>query len=371
MLQVKISQLMEGLVVFKDLVIQSHKGPYSVSFSESPISNVSELYEGEAHYIIDANVARLYKTELFDILEHPNTITIKATERNKSIDKIIPIFEQLVENKVRRDHVLIAIGGGIIQDITCFIASTLLRGVPWYLIPTTLLAQADSCIGSKSSINLTDTKNIIGTFNPPQKIFIHSCFLDTLDNKEIHSGIGEIIKVHAIDGASAYDNLTNDFDKLYSDRTTLLKYIQAALLIKKDYIEKDEFDAGIRNIFNYGHSFGHAIESATNYSVPHGIAISIGMDMANYISMQQGKLSKKHYQRMHPILRKNYANYASTPIPLDALLSALKKDKKNKGDMLGLIFPIGENADIQRIYIPSDDAFVVQCKMFLLAMAEE
>ena len=152
---------------------------------------------------------------------------------------------------------------------------------------------------------------------------------------------------------------------------TLLKYIQAALLIKQDYIEKDEFDAGIRNIFNYGHSFGHAIESATNYAVPHGIAVSIGMDMANYISMQQGKLSKKHYQRMHPILRKNYANYASTLIPLDALLSALKKDKKNKGDMLGLIFPIGEKADIQRIYIPCDDTFVGQCEKFLSAIAEE
>ena len=361
---------MEVLVVFEELVIQSHKGPYSVSFSELPMSSVSELYEGEAHYIIDANIARLYKSELSDVLEHPNTIIIEATERNKSIDKTIPIFEKLVENKVRRDHVLLAIGGGIIQDITCFIASTLLRGVPWYLIPTTLLAQADSCIGSKSSINLADTKNILGTFNPPKKIFIHTSFLDTLDNKEIYSGIGEIIKVHAIDGVSSYDKLTNDFDKLYSDRTTLLKYIQAALLIKQKYIEKDEFDSGIRNIFNYGHSFGHAIESATNYAVPHGIAVSIGMDMANYISMEQGKLSKEHYQRMHPILSKNYENYANTTIPLDALLSALKKDKKNKGDLLGLIFPIGDNADIQRVYIPSDDAFVAQCETFLSQIGE-
>lgn len=368
MLPDKILRLMEVLVVFEELIIQSHKGPYTVTFSESPISGVSGLYEGESHYIVDANVARLYKKELSDILGHPNTIIIEATEKNKSIEKTIPVFESLVENKVRRDHVLIAIGGGIIQDITCFIASTLLRGVPWYLIPTTLLAQADSCIGSKSSINLGDTKNILGTFNPPKKIFIHSSFLDTLEKKEIQSGIGEVIKVHAIDGLSAYDKLADDFDKLYSDRTTLLKYIQSALLIKQYYIEKDEFDCGIRNIFNYGHSFGHAIESATNYAVPHGIAVSIGMDMANYISMQQGQLSKGHYQRMHPILRKNYENYADTPIPLKGLLSALKKDKKNKGDMLGLIFPIGDKAEIQRIQVQPDDAFIAQCEQFLTEM---
>jgi len=362
---------MEALHVFDLLEIQSHKGPYSVSFFEYPISNISGLYEGEAHYIIDANVARLYKSELSDVLEHANTIIIVATEKNKSIEKIIPIFEELVENQVRRDHVLIAIGGGIIQDITCFIASTLLRGVPWYLVPTTLLAQADSCIGSKSSINLGETKNILGTFNPPQKIFVHSNFVNTLDNKEIQSGIGEIIKVHAIDGVASYDKLTSDFDKLSLDRTILLNYIQAALLIKQKYIEKDEFDSGIRNIFNYGHSFGHAIESATNYAVPHGIAVSIGMDMANYISMEQGRLPREHYERMRPILRKNYENYADTQIPLDGLLSALKKDKKNKGDMLGLIFPVGDKAEIQRVFIPADETFVTQCEAFFARMDKQ
>lgn len=361
---------MGGLVVFKELVIKSHKGPYSVCFSESPVSNVSELYEGDAHFIIDQNIARLYSSELADVLGRPNVIIIEAIEKNKSIEKTISIFEQLVQNKVRRDHVLVAIGGGIIQDITCFIASTLLRGVPWYFLPTTLLAQADSCIGSKSSINLGDTKNILGTFYPPKNIFIHSSFLDTLDEKEIQSGIGEIIKVHAIDGILSYDKLTNDFDKLYSDRTVLLEYIQAALLIKQEYIEKDEFDGGIRNIFNYGHSFGHAIESATNYVIPHGIAVSIGMDMANYISMEQGKLPKEHYQRMHSILRKNYMSYADTPIPLSALILALRKDKKNKGDMLGLILPIGNKAEIQRVFISPDKYFLSQCEAFILSIGQ-
>ena len=111
------------------LVIQSHRGPYSVIFDQTLLSNPARLLDGEPHFLIDANVARLYKTELHDILDHPNAIVIEATEENKSIENTIPVFERLVSNRIRRDHTLVAIGGGIIQDITCFIASTLLRGI--------------------------------------------------------------------------------------------------------------------------------------------------------------------------------------------------------------------------------------------------
>lgn len=352
----------------EQMVIQSHKGPYTVSFGDTPLPDVQGLADGESHFLIDANVAKIYKDTLNDILKHPNTIVIEATEKNKSIGKIIPVFERLVQNQVRRDHRLIAIGGGIIQDITCFIASTLLRGVPWSFVPTTLLAQADSCIGSKSSINLGDTKNILGTFNPPQKIIIHAGFLDTLERKDIQSGVGEIIKVHAIDGIAAHDRLTAEFDQLFTDRSVLLRYIRSALLIKQRFIEQDEFDQGIRNIFNYGHSFGHAIESATQYTVPHGIAVTIGMDMANQIATKRGILPEEHYCRMNPILRKNYEDYANKPIPIDVMLSALMKDKKNTSTMLGLIFPVGSDAKIQRVQVPPDDEFRSQCEQFVAGL---
>lgn len=350
------------------LVIQSHKGHYSVSFDEALLQHPGCLMEGEPHFLVDANVARLYASHLHDILAHPNVIIIEATEGNKSLEKIIPVFERLVQNRVRRDHILVAIGGGIIQDITCFIASTLLRGLPWRFVPTTLLSQADSCIGSKSSINLGDAKNILGTFNPPQQIFVDTGFLDTLEHKEIQSGVGEIVKVHVIDGASSFDRLAADFDQLFTDRAVLLKYIRSALLIKQRFIEKDEFDQGIRNIFNYGHSFGHAIESATDYAVPHGIAVAMGMDMANHIAAARNLLPEAHYHRMHGILRKNYGDYAKTPIPLDAMLSALMKDKKNTSTMLGLIFPVGEDAAVQRVHVPPDDIFRTQCADFLAGL---
>lgn len=352
----------------EELVVQSHTGPYSVRFDEGAFDERAVLDE-HAHYLVDANVARLHKAGLAGVLAHRNTIIIEATEENKSIERTIPVFEKLVGNNVRRGQSLVAIGGGIVQDMACFIATTILRGIPWRFVPTTLLAQADSCIGSKSSINLGATKNIIGTFYPPRDVIINAGFLDTLERKELQSGIGEILKVHVIDGAASFDKLASDFDQLLENRGVLQRYIRAALSIKRRYIEEDEFDRGVRNIFNYGHSFGHAIESATNYGIPHGIAISIGMDMANHVAADRGMLPRPHVGRMHGTLRRNYESFARTPIPREAMFGALMKDKKNTATMLGLILPVGETADVQRVQVPPDDAFREQCTRFLTDLA--
>jgi len=346
-------------------VIQSHRGPYTVFFDDTLVSDPARLLGNEAHFLIDANVARLYRSDLRVIIEHPNAILVEATEENKSIEKTIPVFHRLVANEVRRGQTLVAIGGGIIQDICCFIASVLLRGLSWRFVPTTLLAQADSCIGSKSSINLGATKNILGTFNPPQEVLICARFLETLEPKDMRSGIGEILKVHAIDGVDAFDRMASEFDRILFDRSTLQRYIRSALHIKQRFVEEDEFDLGVRNVFNYGHSFGHAIESAAQYSVPHGIAVSIGMDMANYIAAERGLLPREHYVRMHVPLRSNYDAYAHVSIPVDAMFAALMKDKKNTSTMLGLILPVGDRASIRRIQLPPDDGLRSQCGQFL------
>jgi 3-dehydroquinate synthase len=352
------------------LDILSNRGLYSVIFEKSVLNIPAFKFDGTEHFLIDAKVACLYKKDLADLLKYPHTIVIDATEENKSVEQVIPVIEQLLANKVRRDHSLIAIGGGIIQDITCFIASILLRGLTWKFIPTTLLAQCDSCIGSKSSINLGTTKNILGTFNPPAEIFVCSEFLNTLEHKDILSGIGEILKVHAIDGRVKFDQIASDYDELLTDRSMLLRYIRNALNIKKRFIEVDEFDRGIRNIFNYGHSFGHAIESATGFRIPHGIAVAMGMDMANNIAVQRKLLPDAHYQRMHGVLKKNYAIYASAVIDNDRLISALMKDKKNVDTKLTLIFPLGDDAKIERVQVDSDEAFYNQCGKFLMSISK-
>jgi 3-dehydroquinate synthase len=346
------------------LTIQSHRGPYEAIFCEDLITEINSLYSDEVHFLIDSNVARIYGEDLYKVLASKNTILIEATEENKSIEKIIPIIEKLVENNVRRTHMLVAIGGGIVQDITCFIASSILRGVSWTFIPTTLLAQADSCIGSKSSINLAKTKNILGTFNPPKKVYVYSDFLQTLKAKDIQSGIGEIIKVHIIDGIDAFNKLSEDFEMIFNNSSILIKYIQSALIIKKRYIEEDEFDRGIRNIFNYGHSFGHALESTTNYKIPHGIAVSIGMDLANYISCKKGFISNSNFQRMRDVLRKNYEGYLNISISLKGMIEALKKDKKNTSSRLSLILPYGDNVVIKKFEISLNQEFISQCNSF-------
>ena len=341
-------------------VIQSHKGPYSVQFDDTLLSEPARLLEGEPHFLVDANIARLYHGALSAILGHSRTIVIDATEDNKSLQRTVPVFERLVHNQVRRDHRLVAIGGGIVQDIACFAASTLLRGLPWWFVPTTLLAQADSCIGSKSSINLGATKNILGTFNPPERIYVDSNFLATLDEKDMRSGLGEIAKVHAIDGTTAFDQLADEFDCLLSSASTLRRYTESALRIKQRYIEEDEFDRGIRNVFNYGHSFGHAVESASSYAVPHGIAVAVGMDLANSIAVKRGALPAAHHNRMHRTLRKIYGNYHRVSVPPEAVWSALMKDKKNTSAALGLILPTGADAAITRVMVPPDATFRAQ-----------
>ena len=278
--------------------IQSHKGIYTVEFDDACIEGFADWDFDTTHFILDRKVAQLYQEQLQPILEAPSVLLLDALETNKSVEKLPDYIEFLVDKKIRRNHTLVAIGGGIMQDITSFLAATLLRGVEWLFFPTTLLSQADSCIGSKSSINCRGTKNILGTFTPPQKIYLSTTFLTTLELRELKSGVGEMLKVHAIAGPHDFQSIADDYDGLFSDSETMMKRIRRSLEIKKEYIEKDEFDKGPRLVFNYGHSFGHAIESATGFAIPHGIAVSIGCDMANYCAAKLGVCGEKIWKDM-------------------------------------------------------------------------
>lgn len=357
---------MEGLPVFEPLKIKSYKGEYQADFHK----DISFAFFENAsldryHFIIDKAVATLYSKQLEIILNAPSVLLIEATENNKSLEQFPLYVEHLVKNKVRRDHKLIAIGGGIIQDITCFLAATLLRGLNWWFYPTTLLSQADSCIGSKSSINCGGSKNILGTFTPPDKIYIFTEFLTTLSSSDMRSGIGEMLKVHAIKNADAFDLITKDYDQLQTDQEILLKYLRRSLEIKKQIIEQDEFDQNIRNMMNYGHTFGHAIESATEYKIPHGIAVTIGMDMANYIAYEFDHTEKNHFDRMHPILKKNYEDFISHPIPIEPFIFAIAKDKKNIGKSEITAILLDKNAILTKKYIENNAFFQKKCEDYL------
>ena len=344
------------------LVVQSHQGPYSAEFA-------AELFPGVAadgpqrHYIIDSKIAEIYRRELAGVLASKSVLLVEARESNKSLEHMPDYVTHLLQRGIKRGHVVVAIGGGIIQDITCFIGAVLLRGVDWHFYPTTLLAQADSCIGSKSSINVGLFKNVVGTYTPPRRIVISRAVLATLPEVEIRSGIGEMLKVHLIAGPAAFDQIAADYDRIASDAAIMQKYIIRSLEIKRGIIEQDEFDRGIRNVMNLGHSFGHAIESATNFGIPHGVAVTIGMDMANYTAVRLGRMSQTHFDRMHPTLRKNYRGYETTAIPFDGFLAAIGKDKKNTDAKLGLILP-DAGAIPRRVECANDPAFQDGCREY-------
>jgi len=354
---------MEDSPVSERLVIQSHKGPYAVEFSDDAFAGVSA--DGpQRHYVIDARVAELYGTQLATVLASKSVLIVEAKEGNKSLERAPEYVTHLLGRGIKRGHVLVAIGGGIVQDITCFLAAVLLRGVEWHFYPTTLLAQADSCIGSKSSINVGAFKNVVGTYTPPARIILSTAVLASLPEVEIRSGIGEMLKVHVIAGPAAFDRIAADYDKIVTDPAVMRAYILWSLEIKKTIIEQDEFDRGIRNVMNLGHSFGHAIESATNFGIPHGVAVTIGIDMANFIAVRLGRMEKRHFERMHPTLRLNYRGFERTEIPVDGFFAAIAKDKKNTDAKLGLILPDSE-AIPRRVECANDERFRADCREYL------
>lgn len=351
--------------MFDMLTIQSHKGPYSVAFIDDFAREITQRNSAGRHYLIDRKVAELYGEALAAVIKSPSVLLIDAVENNKSLEMMPQYVDHLVRHGLRRDHTLVAIGGGITQDITCFLAATMLRGVPWEFWPTTLLAQADSCIGSKSSINTAGAKNILGTFTPPQAIFLDVAFLKTLDARDVCSGVGEMLKVHVIDGLDSFALINAHYDRLFIDAKEMRRFIKRSLEIKKAYIERDEFDVGPRNIFNYGHTFGHAIESATHFDIPHGIAVSIGIDMANFVSARLGVGKEEYFNAVHGVCRKNYAGFENVDVPLQLFIEAILKDKKNVGEQSVTLILLGADGKLSKNPYPADATFTTLCDEYL------
>lgn len=304
--------------------------------------------------IVDSGVFDIYRTRIKDALEGKECIILEASEQNKTIGKSKELIEKLVERGVRRNQKLIAVGGGVIQDIVGFAASILYRGVPWVFFPTTLLAQADSCIGSKTSINLGGKKNLVGTFYPPAHIYIDTAFLDSLSVDDVKSGIGEMLHFYLYAGGPYADKVIAQYETLIKDRTLFSAYIAESLAIKKSVVEIDEFDKGERNKFNYGHTFGHALESVTDYGIKHGQAVTVGMDIANFLSWKEGLMNESVFKNLHKLLAVNFPTYPLKNINLERYMNALAKDKKNIGANIGCILAEGPGRLIKK-QIPADE----------------
>jgi 3-dehydroquinate synthase len=241
------------------LTIKSRAHDYTVeSYADLGAELAAIAGRDRALWLVDQRMAKLYAPVITPFAPAERTVLIEATERNKSFEVLAPVFLELLQRGLKRDGLLVVIGGGVLQDIGCFIASVLFRGLRWELVPTTLLAQADSCIGSKSSINIGTYKNQIGTFYPPHCVRLTSTVLATLPPDEIRSGFGEVIKLQLLAGDPGFRELMADLQDFRSQPELLAKWVGRSLAVKQPYIEADEYDRGIRNLLNYGHTFGHA-----------------------------------------------------------------------------------------------------------------
>jgi 3-dehydroquinate synthase len=281
-------------------------------------------------------------------LPRDRLLLLEATEDAKSYAALEPVFLGLLTKGLNRSGSLVVIGGGVLQDIGCFIASVLARGIRWQLLPTTLLAQADSCIGSKSSINIGRYKNQIGTFYPPHRVLLVPEFLRTLPFDEIRSGLGEVIKLQLLSSERGFDELMADlgsFDRSSADdRSKLLaRWVGRSLDVKQPVIEADEFDRGPRLLLNYGHTFGHAFESVTDFAIPHGIAVVLGMLTATFLSASVGMVPSGHAAALSRMLAPWHEPHSTAlrTVAMDDLLAALARDKKNSSVGLTCILTRG------------------------------
>ena len=305
--------------------IKSSIRNYTVEFSNNFIKSIDQIYN-DGDIIIFDNILYTPELDKYRCIQLYN-----VTEQTKDFNNISTIINYII-GKFNKKNKLIAIGGGITQDVVGFISSILFRGVEWIFYPTTLLAQGDSCIGGKTSINFNTYKNQLGNFYPPYKVIVCNEFLDTLTKIDIKSGLGEMLHFFLVSSKADYDFFIknqHDFKKL----TT------RCLDIKRSYIEIDEFDKNERLILNYGHTFGHAIEAVTNNEIAHGIAVSVGMDVANFISYKKGYITYELFNRIQKTLS---SIYYDVKLPnTEQLIIALKKDKKNISNKLNCVLTKG------------------------------
>ena len=304
------------------LTIKSTLTDYTVNFTDE-LSEIEKIIDQPNTILfIDHNVQELYPS-----LRRSGMIVIEAQESTKTLQGCYKLLEALAERKANIKTHLIVIGGGIVQDVVGFCASIYCRGLEYTLIPTTLLAQADSCIGGKTSINFNDRKNLLGTFFPPKEIVICSKFISTLTKRDYISGLGELFKFHILQGKM----------KSFDSDGDVLKMIYDGLKYKADILARDEFDKGERKFLNYGHTFGHALESISEHAVPHGIAVIIGCLIAVNIAIEQGYEVQDYVETSAYASKLVYESGVEIKeewFDSKRLLEITKSDKKSTGELV-------------------------------------
>lgn len=298
---------------------------YDVLIEEGILSSIDKYIDKDKELVIitDSNIPRIYLDTISSKLNNPLAIFVPQGETSKSIEIAYQLINDMIAHKVTRAATVIALGGGVIGDLAGFVASIYMRGIDFIQIPTTLLAQIDSSVGGKVGVNAANMKNAIGSFKQPSLVLIDPLVLETLDQKQISNGLAEMIKYGLIASKSLFkDLLEKDIFK------NIEQYIYECVSIKTDFVISDEFDLGQRQLLNYGHTIGHAIEQESHYKLLHGESISIGMVlMAN---------NESFYEDLLQVLEK-YNLPTSHTLNKEKLYEYIVTDKKVKGKILNLI----------------------------------
>ncbi len=295
--------------------------------------------------ISDDQVAGLYGEPLMRSLSanglHAEMITFPHGEASKELATITTLARQLAKNGFDRGDALIALGGGVTGDITGFLASVYMRGIPFVQVPTTLLAQVDSSVGGKTGVDIPEGKNLIGTFYQPQAVYIDPDVLSTLPEQEFLGGLAEVIKYGIIRDKEFFDFLAVNCKAILALKdSALMPLIARCCKIKAQVVEEDEREGGLRRILNFGHTIGHAVEAASNFTLIHGLAIAIGMRAATDLAVLCGQCSPENSQAVRRILE-DFSLPVDIPPGLDrqAIRRFLLADKKTVGGRVFFVLP--------------------------------
>ena len=300
-------------------------------YTDASFNDISSLFPGNSVIVTDEHVFSLHENKFAG---HP-VIQIKSGEENKTQAAVDRVVAELLELNVDKSWMLIGVGGGVVSDLAGYAASIYKRGIKLGLVPTTILGMTDAAIGGKNGVNVGIYKNMVGTTYRPQFILYDWNFLDTLPKEEFVNGFAEIIKHACIKDAEMFKELQqNSIEYYIANRDALATLIEKNIAIKTSIVVNDEHETGDRYLLNFGHTFGHAIENL--YRLPHGHAVSIGMQMAAKISEELTGFNPASTEMMAK-LSQQYGLPVSREIDLEKVLSLLLKDKKRQGALINFV----------------------------------
>ena len=329
--------------------VQTGQSSYSIIIGAGILNQTGEKLKAlgltdKAVIVTNPVVNKLYgeivRQSLIDAGFQPTVLEIPDGEKYKTLASAGKLYAQLAACGAERSTPVLALGGGVIGDLAGFVAATYLRGVPLVQIPTTLLAQCDSSIGGKTAVDHGRLKNEIGAFYQPKITISDIAVLQSLPQPEFCGGLAEVIKYAVIKDEKFFLYLEKNLDQIKSlDNNVLEAVVAKSARIKVGFVEADEKDTGLRNMLNFGHTVGHAVESVSNFRVSHGQAVSIGMVAAAGLAVKLELMDKADAVRLKKLLQRAGLMTALPPLEIAPLLQAMRYDKKVQGGKIRFVLP--------------------------------